>query len=92
MRLYHCRTAPFQFVPQGAHDMRMVVANIVHTITGEEIEDAISFVGEQFRSHATLVADVHLQQIEKPHPFRIHTLGIALGGAFRQFELEGRVH
>src|ERR1035437_2035077 len=47
VRLNHRRTAPLQFTLQGADDIRMVMADIVNTVSGEEIENALSVVGEQ---------------------------------------------
>src|SRR5450631_3835585 len=90
--LNHRRTAALQFTLQSAHDLRMVMANIVDTVSGEKVEDPLSVVGEKLCSQAPFIADVHLQQVEKPHPFRVYTPGVTLRLAFRLFDLEGCMH
>lgn len=87
MSLNHCRTAPLQFILQRTNDLGMVVANVVDAVTGEKIEDPPSVVGEQFNACAPFITHVHLQQVEKSHPLRIHALGVALRCAFREFGL-----
>jgi hypothetical protein len=64
------------------------VTDIVNAVAGKEVENAPSILYEEFRSQAALIADVHLQQIKQPHPFRIHILGVALrrAGASIGFE------
>jgi hypothetical protein len=36
-------------------------------------------------------ADLHLQKVEKPHPFPVQSLGVALRRAGGRFELEGGI-
>src|ERR1039458_691509 len=92
VRLNHCRTTPLQFALQRTHDIRMIVADIVNTVSGEEIENALSVRGEEFHSHAPLVANIHLQQVEEPHPFPVHSLGIPFRRVCGVLDLEGCVH
>ena len=88
VRLNHRRTTALQFALQCPHHRRMIVTDIVNAVTGEKIENAPSVVGEQFHSQAPLVANIHLQQIEKPHPFRVYPLGIALRRVCGLFDLD----
>lgn len=44
------------------------MAHIVHAVAGKKIEDAPSIRGEQLRSDAPLIADVHLKHVEQSHP------------------------
>src|ERR1700687_142823 len=50
----------------------MVVAYVVNAVARQKIKDASSICSEQFGSQATLIPHVHLQQIEQPHPLRVH--------------------
>src|SRR5260370_20663290 len=92
MSLNHRWTAAPQFALQCAHYNRMVMADVVNAVSREEVENPPAVIGKEFQSHAALVADVHLQQVEKPHPFRVHPSGIALRRACRLPELEGCTH
>jgi hypothetical protein len=56
----------------------MIVADVVNTVSGEEIENPPSVVGEQLHAHAALIADVHLQQVEQAYPLAVHSAGVAL--------------
>ena len=85
MSLNHCRTASLHSA--DTNDVRLVMANVVDAVTGEKIEDPPSVFNEQFNAHAPLITHVHLQQVEKPHPFRVHALCVALRCAFREFDL-----
>ena len=54
----------------------MIMAGIVHAIAGEEIEDAAPAGCEQFAAGTSLVALVHLQQVEQPDPLRVDVFGV----------------
>ena len=56
------------------HHIGMIVPNIVDAISRKEVDDPAPLCGKQLRSHAPLVADIHLQQLEKPHPLRVYVL------------------
>src|SRR5207302_5562157 len=88
MRLNHCRTAALQFALQRADYIRMVMADVVNAVSGEEVENPPAVIGKEFHSHAALIADVHLQQVEKAHPFRVHSPGIAVRHATLLLDLE----
>src|ERR1700722_6768105 len=92
VRLNHRWTIPLQFTLQGGHDFGMIVANIVNAVPGEEVENSPPLIGEEFNSQATFIADIHLQQAEQPHPFGVHSLGIALRRICRLLDLQGCTH
>ena len=92
VRLNHRRATAFQFALQCLHHRRMIVTDIVNAVSRKKIEDAPSILGEQFHSQAALITDIHLQQIKKPHPFRVYPLGIALRGLCSLFDLESSSH
>jgi hypothetical protein len=58
------------------YDIRMVVPNVLNAIARQEIHDPAAVCGEQFRSYALLVSDIHLEQSEQAHPLWIDTLRI----------------
>src|SRR5579864_7464699 len=88
VRLNHGWTTTLEFALQSPHNIWMIVADIMNTITGQKVKNTPSVVGEEFRSHAPFIADIHLQQVEQPHPFPVHSLGIALRPMFSPLDLE----
>ena len=77
---------------KGAHDIGMVVTAIVNRVAGKEVENAPSILYEECRSQAALIADVHSQQIKRPHQFRIYILGVALRRAGASIEFGNLIH
>ena len=90
--LQHGWAGEVELVLEGGDDVRVIVAGVMHAVSGEEVENALSVVGEKLHSHAPLVADIHLQQVEESHPFPVHSLGIALRRVCGWLDLEGCVH
>jgi hypothetical protein len=70
--LQHRRTAAQEFVLHRGDNRGVVVAGIVHAVAGQEIEDAPSVGRVQFRAGARFVSRIHLQQVQHPHPLRVH--------------------
>jgi hypothetical protein len=58
----------------------MVVTRIVDAIARKEIEDPAAIRGEQLRSHATFIAQIHLEQSEQLDPLRIYVVTIGTCG------------
>ena len=54
----------------------MVVAYIVNAIPGEEIQDPSPIRREQLAAETTLVANIHLQQMQQTNPLRVYMFGI----------------
>src|SRR5438552_2888379 len=88
MRLNHSWTTTLEFALQSPHNIGMIVADVVNTVPREKVEDALSVLGEEFHSLAPHIADIHLQQVEEPHPLPVHALGIALRRMFSPLDLE----
>ena len=65
----------------------MIVADIVNAVAGKKIQDPPAFGCEKLYAGATLVGLVHLEEVEKSDPLRIHVLGIfnADGGVKWQY-------
>ena len=49
---------------------------IVHAIAGKKIENAASILSEKFAPQALPVANVHVEKVEQPNPFRIDVFGV----------------
>lgn len=79
--LEHCRAAPVQLVFYRVNDRRVIVAEIVNAIAGEEIQYALPFAGEQLGPNATFIMNIHLQQFQQARPLRVHSIRILLFGA-----------
>jgi hypothetical protein len=43
-------------------------------VSGEEIENAAAIAGEKLGSETALVASIHLQDFEQPHPVRVYVI------------------
>src|ERR1700739_1378439 len=74
MALQHGGTAFVQFVLERLHYIRMIVAGVVNAIAGEEVQDAPAVFGKKFAAGATLVADVHVQDVQQGNPLRVNVL------------------
>ena len=74
MALQHRGAVPFELVMKGRDDRRVIVTGVVDTVAGQEIENRAAIRGAKFHSLATLIADVHLQNVEQPRPLRVHVL------------------
>src|SRR5262252_6053544 len=72
MRLDHRRTTPRQLLLECPHHVGMIVANVVNAVSRKEVHDSASICREKLGSHTAFVTDIHLQQVEKPHPLRIY--------------------
>jgi len=60
----------------------VIVSKIMDAVTGKTIENAATVGGEKFGSGATVIANVHLEQLEEPDPVWIH------GGFILLFRLD----
>jgi hypothetical protein len=49
----------------------MIMASVINAVTGIEIQNPTPIRGLQFAANATLIADVHLQNIEQSDPLWI---------------------
>jgi hypothetical protein len=54
----------------------VVVAGIVNAIAREKVQKSASIRGKEFGSYATLVTNVHLEQVQEPCPLRIDVIRI----------------
>ena len=50
----------------------MVVPRVMDAIPGKKIQEAAAILRVQFNARAALVAHIHLQRVEQPHPLRIY--------------------
>src|ERR1700751_4968624 len=78
MCLDHRRTTPRQLFLQSLHNVGMIVANVVNAVSRKEVHDSAAICREKLGSHTGFVTDVHLQQVEKPHPLRIYVFCVNL--------------
>src|SRR5882724_4383212 len=74
MALKHRRAALVQLVFKGLHNIRMVVTSVVHAIAGKKIQKAAAVFSEQFAASATLVTDIHAENVQQGDPLGIHIL------------------
>jgi len=72
MALQHRRPSALQLLFERCNDARMIVTRIMHAISRKKIEDRPSVIDMQFDALTAIVLDIHLQQIEKLCPLRIH--------------------
>ena len=78
--LQHYRPRLVQFIFEGGHDRWVIVARIMDRVAGKKIEDSKAVRGEQFRSHAAFIAEVHFEQAEQLDPVGIHVVSITICG------------
>jgi hypothetical protein len=52
----------------------MVVAGVVDAIAGKKVQDAPPVFSKEFAAGATLVANVHVQDVQQRNPLRIYIL------------------
>src|SRR5579864_131287 len=76
MTLQHGRAATIQFVAEGCGDRRMIVAQVMHAVSGEKIQDSPAVFGKELDAGTARVADIHLEQIEKSYPLRVNVRGV----------------
>ena len=74
--LQHGGAGALQLILDGGDDGGMVVTGVVHAVAGEEIENAASIGGEEFRGGTAFVLHVHLQNVEQFYPLRVDVVGI----------------
>src|ERR1700687_4515631 len=72
MALQHRRTVAVELVLERGNHSGMIVADVVNAVAGNEIQDAPPAGGVELSANAARVIDVHPQNIEQPHPLRIH--------------------
>jgi hypothetical protein len=53
------------------NNRRVIVAGVMDAISGKEIENAAAIAREELGSDTALVASIHLQDFEQPHPVRV---------------------
>ena len=75
--LQHGWPAAIELILEGRDDGGVIVPGIVDRIAGEKIENAPAIAGIQFGPFATLVADVHLKEVEKPDPLGIYVIRVS---------------
>src|SRR6202051_2426928 len=63
--LQHRRTATVHFIFQCLNNVRMVVSNIVNTVSGEVIENTPAVRSEKLGSKAPVILHIHLQNIKE---------------------------
>ena len=78
--LQHNGSELLQLVHDGGNHVRVIVAHIVNTVSGKEIENAAAVRGEQFGANAAFVVDGEFQHVEQFHPLRVHVLGVEAAG------------
>src|ERR1700692_4272582 len=87
MALQHRRPAAIHLVLQSLNDVWMVVPGIMHAVSGQKIQDAAAVFSKQFAAQATLILDIHTQQVKQRYPLRIDVVVIigAGRGHLRQY-------
>ncbi len=54
------------------------MARVVHAISREEVQDGPSVAGLQLYAAATLVLNVHFEQIQQPDPLRVYVRSVGV--------------
>lgn len=92
MGLDHRWTATLQFCLQGGHYVRMIMSRIVNAVSRKEVEYEATLGGKEFSTQTSLVAHIHLQQIQQPDPRWIDPFGIPLRCPLCVFDLDRCTH
>jgi hypothetical protein len=74
--LQHGGTASIQFVVERLYNRRVIVACVMDAVAGKEIENAPAIAREELGSDTAVVASIHLQDFEQPHPVRVDMICI----------------
>ena len=61
---------------KGVDDLRVVMAEIVDAVSGEEVEDVAALSGEEGFAAALDIVGIHFEEVEQPHPLGIDVLRI----------------
>ena len=81
--LQHGWAGEVELVLEGGDDVRVIVAGVMHAVSGEEVEEDATVFGEQLCPGAAAVTHIHAQQIKQPHPLRVDVVSVG-GGPDRQ--------
>ncbi len=74
--LQHGWAASVEFGVERIDDLRVVVAEVVNAVSGEEVEDGTAVGGAQRFSAALDVVGIHFEQVKQADPLRIDVLQI----------------
>ena len=85
--LQHRGAGGFELVDESFDDVGMVMAGVVDTVAGEEVEDDASVFGVELGADTATVLDVHAEEVQEAGPLGIDEAAVCgvwgLGGGRR---------